>query len=128
AERWGEAGELAGIGGTGEFRTDVFDTHSIEMLIERFQRVLAAMTADPSRRLSSVDVLDADEHARLDQVGNRAVLARTVSTVASIPAVFAAEVTRAPEAPAVTFDGHSMTYRELDEESNRLAHLLAGLG
>ena len=74
AERWTEAGEPAGIGGTVEFRTDVFDAASIEALIERFERVLVAMTADPTRRLSSVDVLDAGEHARLDEIGNRAVL------------------------------------------------------
>ena len=42
-----------------EFDTDVFDAASIEALIERLQRVLAAMTADPTRRLSSMDVLDA---------------------------------------------------------------------
>ena len=41
-----------------EFRTDVFDAASIEALIERLQRVLVALTADPGRRLSSVDVLD----------------------------------------------------------------------
>ena len=57
-----------------EFDTDVFDPASIEALIERFQRVLVAMTADPTRRLSSMDVLDAGEHARLDEIGNRAVL------------------------------------------------------
>ena len=57
-----------------EFRTDVFDAASIETLIERLQRVLVAMTADPTRRLSSVDLLDDAEHARLDGLGNRAVL------------------------------------------------------
>ena len=35
---------------------------------------------------------------------------------------------RAPEAVALTFQGRSMTYRELDESANRLAHLLAGEG
>ena len=30
-----------------EFDTDVFDAASIETLIERFERVLVAMTADP---------------------------------------------------------------------------------
>ena len=74
AERLTEAGEPAGIGGAVEFRTDVFDAASIETLIERLQRVLVAMTADPTRRLSSIDVLDAGEHARLDEIGNRAVL------------------------------------------------------
>ncbi|WP_155762039.1 non-ribosomal peptide synthetase, partial [Mycobacterium intracellulare] len=128
AERFTEAGEPAGIAGDVEFRTDVFDAASIEVLIERLERVLAAMTADPSRRLSSVDVLDAAERAHLDKIGNRAVLARPVPTAASIPAVFAAQVARTPEAAAITFEGRSTTYRELDEASNRLAHLLAALG
>ena len=34
------------------------------------------MTADPTRRLSSMDVLDDGERARLDEFGNRAVLTR----------------------------------------------------
>ena len=42
-----------------EFRTDVFDAASIEALIERLQRAVLAMTADPTRRLSSIDLLDA---------------------------------------------------------------------
>ena len=59
-----------------EYDTEVFDTASIEALIGRFERVLVAMTTDPGRRVSSMDVLDAAEHARLDEVGNRAVLTR----------------------------------------------------
>src|SRR5246127_2885137 len=72
AERWSGAGEPAGIGGAVEFRTDVFDAASIQTLIERLERVLEAMTADPRRALSSVDVLDEVERARLDEIGNRA--------------------------------------------------------
>ena len=74
AERFTQAGERAGIGGSVEFRTDVFDAASIEALIARLERVLVAMTADPTRRLSAMDMLDAGEHARLDEIGNRAVL------------------------------------------------------
>ena len=127
AERWSEAGEPAGIGGAVEFRTDVFDAASIEALIERLQRVLVAMTADPGRRLSSVDVLDEGEHARLDEIGNRAVLTESPAGV-SVPVLFAAQVARTPEAVALTFGDLSMTYRELDEAANRLAHLLSGYG
>ena len=105
AERWSEAGEAAGIGGAVEFRTDVFDAASIEALIERLQRVLAAVTADPARRLSSIDVLDAGEHARLDEVGNRAVLTRPAPPAVSIPVLFDAQVARAPEAVAISCDG-----------------------
>ena len=128
-EGWNEAGEPVGIGGAVEFRTDVFDAASIEALIDRLGRVLVAMTTDAQRPLSSLDLLDAGEHARLDEIGNRAVLTQPAPTTpVSIPALFAAQVARAPEAVAVTCGGRSMTYRELDEASNRLAHLSAGQG
>jgi amino acid adenylation domain-containing protein/thioester reductase-like protein len=127
-ERWTQAGEPAGIWGGVEFRTDVFDAESIEMLIERLQRVLVAMIADPAQQLSSIDVLDAGEHTRLDEIGNRAVLTQPAPPPVSIPALWAGQVARTPEAVAVTFEGVSMTYRELDQAANRLAHLLAGQG
>src|SRR5262249_4240824 len=63
-----------------QFRTDVFDAASIEALIKRLQRVLAAMTAGPMRRLSSMDLLDGGEHAWLNGRGNRAVLTRRATT------------------------------------------------
>ncbi len=128
AERWSEAGEPAGISGTVEFRTDVFDADSIETLIEWWRRVLVAITADPGRSLSSVDVLDADEHARLDEIGNRAVLTRPATAPVSVPVLFAAQVAHAPEAVAISFEGRSLTYRDLEEAANRLAHLLASRG
>ena len=46
-----------------------FSNFDVSDLAERLERVLVAMTADPTRSLSSVDVLDAGEHARLDEVG-----------------------------------------------------------
>ncbi|MGB8389076.1 non-ribosomal peptide synthetase, partial [Mycobacterium sp.] len=128
AERWTSAGEPAGIGGAVEFRTDVFDAASIEALTARLARVLDAMTTDPARRLSTIDVLDEAEHARLDGWGNRAVLTQPAPTSMSIPALFAAQVARTADAVALTFQGHSMTYRELDEAANRLAHLLFAHG
>ncbi|HEY0227571.1 MAG TPA: amino acid adenylation domain-containing protein, partial [Mycobacterium sp.] len=120
-------GEPAGISGAVEFRTDAFDTASIETLIDRLHRVLAAMTSEPSRRLSSIDVLDAGERIRLDALGNRRVLIQPV-VQASILEVFAAQVARSPQAVAVSCGGRSMTYLELDEASNRLAHQLIEQG
>jgi amino acid adenylation domain-containing protein len=128
AERWTEAGEPAGIGGMVEFRTDVFDVASIETLIERWRRVVVAMTADPTRRLSSVDLLDERERARLDGWGNRSVLTQPAPTPVSIPALFSAQAARRPEAVALSYGERSWTYREVEEAANRLAHLLATKG
>ena len=83
AERFTEGGEPAGIAGTVEFRTDVFDAASVEVLMARWVRVLEAMTVDPGRRVSSIDVLDEVEHAGLDRVSNRAVLS-AVDTCAGV--------------------------------------------
>ncbi|WP_139808125.1 AMP-binding protein, partial [Mycobacterium avium] len=99
-----------------------------EALTQRLRRVLAAMTADPGRRLSSIDLLDPDEHARLDALGNRAALTRPQNPPTSIPAMFAAQVARTPHAVALTANGRSVTYRRLEEHANQLAHQLIRYG
>nr|WP_304441401.1 non-ribosomal peptide synthetase [Mycobacterium sp. 852014-52450_SCH5900713] len=128
AERWTEDGQPAGIGGAVEFRTDVYNTTRIEGMIEQLHHVLVAMTTDPARRLSSIDVLDANEHARLEVIGNRAVLSRPASPGTSIPELFATQVDRAPESVAITCGGRPWTYAEVEHSANRLAHLLIEYG
>jgi non-ribosomal peptide synthetase component F/acyl carrier protein len=39
-----------------QFRTDVFDTAGIDLLMERFNRILAAMAANPAQQLSAMDL------------------------------------------------------------------------
>ncbi|MEB4209654.1 amino acid adenylation domain-containing protein, partial [Mycobacterium sp. 94-17] len=128
AERWTEAGEQAGISGEVEFRTDVFDPDTIQALIDRLERVLVAITDEPTRLLSSVDLLDEPEQARLEAWGHKAVLARPITPPESIPELFAVQAARTPAAVALTCQGRSMTYRELDDAANRLANLLVGQG
>ena len=111
-----------------EFDATAFDAATIETLVERFQRVLAFMTADPTQRLSSVELLDAGEQARVDNLANRATLTRPPSMVKSIPELFAAQVARAPHAVALTFEDRSLSYRDLDRAANKLANLLADRG
>ena len=105
-----------------------FSNFDVADLARRLGRVLAAMTADPGRRLSSTDLLDAGEHASLHDWGNRAVLTQSAPTPESIPAVFAAQVARVPDAVAISDGELSWTYREVEQAANRLAHLLAREG
>lgn len=111
-----------------EYDTDAFDVADIGALVQRLRRILGAMTADPARRVLSIDVLEVEERGRLDRWGNRAVLACATAASSSIPEMFARQVDRAPHAVALTFQGRSMTYRELDHAANRLAQLLASRG
>ncbi|WP_170062407.1 hypothetical protein, partial [Mycobacterium intermedium] len=84
--------------------------------LQRWERVLAAMVANPGQRLSAIDVLDEAERARLDELSNRAVLTGPPAG-AAIPVLFAGQAARTPEAVALTFEGSSLSYRELDEAS-----------
>ena len=68
-----------------QYRADLFDRATIEALIERMKRVLVAMTADPNRRLSKMDLLTDGEHVRLDRSANRAALPQQPVTKAVSP-------------------------------------------
>ncbi|SID26507.1 hypothetical protein [Mycobacteroides abscessus] len=76
------------------------------------------MSADPTRTLLSMDLLDDDDHDRLDEWGNRAVLTEPAAEPVSIPVVFAVQVERAPETVALVCRDRSWTYRELDQITN----------
>ncbi|MDM2671103.1 AMP-binding protein, partial [Mycobacteroides abscessus] len=85
------------------------------------------MKADATRRLLSMDLGDDDERAEWEEWGNRAALERSAPSL-SIPELFAEQVVRDPGAVAVSCGGRSVSYRGLDEASNRLAHLLISHG
>jgi len=113
-----------------EYDTDVFDAAAIETLVDGSSGA-GGDERDPrggSRRSTCSMPMST---ARLDAIGHRAVLTDATSgpsAQVSIPELFAAQVERAPAAMAVTFGELSMTYRELDDAANRLAHLLVAHG
>ncbi|HEX8320473.1 non-ribosomal peptide synthetase/type I polyketide synthase [Longimicrobium sp.] len=101
-----------------------------EATIERIQRhvgvVLEQLADAPGARLSALRMMGDDERRMVVEEWNR--------TDAEYPGgvcihqLFEAQADRTPDAPAVVFGGDRLTYRELDEHANRLAHHLAGLG
>ncbi|WP_237161036.1 condensation domain-containing protein, partial [Mycobacteroides franklinii] len=101
---------------------DLFADCDARALADRFEHVLSAMTVDPGRSLSTIDVREEAECPPLDVWSNRAALIRPVPRPLSIPELFAEQVVRDPEAVAVSFGDSAVTYRGLDEASNRLAH------
>ncbi|WP_342228769.1 amino acid adenylation domain-containing protein [Mycobacterium avium] len=105
-----------------------FASFGVADLASRLQQILAAMTEDPDRPLSSIELLTGDEPALIDRWSNRPALTEPAPAAVSIPQAFAEHVQRTPDAVAVTFGATSLTYAQLDEASNRLGHLLADHG
>ncbi|MFL5385134.1 MAG: amino acid adenylation domain-containing protein, partial [Longimicrobiaceae bacterium] len=115
-----------GLRGGLNYSTDLFERGTIERMLGHLARVLEQAAARPEARLSELDLLSAEERALVVDAWNR--------TAAGYPAdrciheLFEAQAARTPGAVAVRFEEESLTYAELNERANRLAHSLAGLG
>ncbi|MFD7683131.1 AMP-binding protein, partial [Streptomyces sp. NPDC060187] len=64
----------------------------------------------------------------VDFVEDRSSQSNMAMIDASVPAAFATQALRSPDAVAVRCAGRELSYRELDERANQLAHRLVGLG
>nr|WP_274535867.1 non-ribosomal peptide synthetase [Streptomyces sp. CB02923] len=124
-ERQGPQGEPRGLDGFVEFSTDLFDRSTVATLAGRLVRVLRTAVATPDVPLAHLDVLTTEEHARLrrDAAADRPAVPHS-----TLPALFAEQVARTPDATALVFEDESLSYGELNARANRLAHWLTGQG
>ncbi|MFJ2766914.1 non-ribosomal peptide synthase/polyketide synthase [Streptomyces sp. NPDC087300] len=113
------------IDGFVEFSSDVFDRRTVQALVERLGRLLAAVAADPDLPVGAVDLLTADERRQALTAGNDTALALPDS---SVPELVDAQARRTPDAVAVVFDDVELTYAELAARSDRLARALVARG
>ncbi|GAB2963519.1 non-ribosomal peptide synthase/polyketide synthase [Saccharothrix stipae] len=104
----------------------LFDAGTITALGDRLARLLDAIGADPRRRVFELPWLSDDERDQVLVSWNGTSSGAVVQD--TIPSLFAAQAARTPDAVAVTCEGASLSYRELDERSNRLAHHLIAAG
>ncbi|WP_312877594.1 non-ribosomal peptide synthetase [Lentzea indica] len=103
----------------------LFDTRTVEQLTHHLEALLTAMINGPERMLGELPMLSETERHRLLVEWNGT---GTAQVQATIPELFAAQASLTPDAVAVTCEGASLTYAELDARANRLAHHLIGLG
>ncbi|MFE0684101.1 non-ribosomal peptide synthase/polyketide synthase [Streptomyces sp. NPDC058961] len=102
-----------------------FDESTVQGLGESLRTLLTAMATGPSGTLAELPLTDpADGRALLDRFGG-ALLAVPQDT---LPEAFARQAALTPDAPAVRHGEDQLSYRELDERSNRLARLLIDAG
>jgi amino acid adenylation domain-containing protein len=114
-----------GLSAVAEYSTDLFDEATIARLFRHFQNLLTAAVADPGRRLSGLDVMEAAEKREMLVAWNDT---RRDFMCACAHELFEAQVERTPDGVAATFEGRQLTYRELNRRANQLAHHLRRLG
>ncbi|WP_232839380.1 non-ribosomal peptide synthetase [Streptomyces triticisoli] len=108
-----------------QFHPDVLDTDTVEVIAERFGRVLRQFAADPGTRTDAVDLLSDTERRLVLRDWNATALDVPAT---SVPEQFARQARTTPYAVALEADGERLTYAELDSRANRMAHWLAAEG
>jgi amino acid adenylation domain-containing protein len=119
-------GTEGGLSGMVEYNTNLFDATTVERMTRSLSALLAGAVADPERPVSTLPFLAGPE--RWQVVGEWNATEREWAAPGTLPAMFAAQAQRQPEAEAVVFEGESLRYGELFRESNRWAHHLRSLG
>ncbi|WP_158939690.1 AMP-binding protein, partial [Streptomyces sp. NRRL S-87] len=114
------------LSGEATFATELFDAATIERLTGHFVTALADVARDPHRPLGEVRLLtDAERHQILVEFNDTTVDYADDTTIHHL---FEEQVRLAPDAVAVVHHDSTLTYRELNERANRLAHHLIGRG
>ncbi len=102
-----------------------FDPGALARLRELFVAVLEALATDPSALVASLPRVPSSDIDRL-QAGNDTQVDYDHS--ATIVSLFEAQVDATPDATALIFRDHPLSYRELDERANAAAHRLIDIG
>ena len=105
-----------------EYNTDIYGTEQVRLMLRHLENLIAAVVQDPKQSLAAIDILTReDKHQLFDVFNNTLVHYPKEKTLADI---FEEQVLRTPDAIALRQHEESMTYRELNEQANQLAHYL----
>jgi amino acid adenylation domain-containing protein len=114
------------LGGQMEYSTGLFERDTVLRMVQHLGRVLQQVAADPDRGIAGLDLLGEDERRRVIHEWNPAPAGYPDRRPVHLRVQAWADA--APEAPAVTCGGRTLSYRELDERACRLANRLVRLG
>ncbi|OXS22705.1 non-ribosomal peptide synthetase [Pseudomonas fluorescens] len=108
------------------YSTDLFDEPRIARMAEHWRNLLEALIADPHQRLSELPLLSAAEQRHLQRsLGAEPGVHRLDQCLHPL---FSQQARQRGDAPALTFAGETLSYRELEARANRLAWMLRERG
>lgn len=103
-----------------------FEDSAIVRMLGHFRCLLEGLIHQPQARIGTLGMLTEPEHQTITQSWNQTEFC-TPGTM-DLPTLFAAQVSRTPDAVAVARGDHQLTFRALDLRTNYIAHRLIGSG
>lgn len=109
-----------------QYNPDLFDPSTIERMEAHFQVLLAGILESPDSKISELPLLTQNElHNILVEWNDTKTDFHQDGCVHEL---FEKQVDRTPNSVAVVFENESLTYQQLNQRSNQLAHYLRELG
>lgn len=118
-------GEGKGITAIWEYNTDLFDATTIQQMVDQYQNLLEVIVANPEQRIYDLPLLTQSQQQLLMEWNQTH---KEYSSGECIHKLFEAQVDLTPNAVAVEQDGQKLTYCELSDRANKIAHYLQSLG
>jgi amino acid adenylation domain-containing protein len=114
-----------GLAGPLVYNTDLFERATIVRMLGHFQTLLEAIAANPDARLADLPLLTKEE---LRQAREWSKSESEYERDACVHDLVEAQAARRPDATALVFGERQLTYAELNERANQLAHYLRRCG
>ena len=108
------------------YSTDLFDENYIRCMADHFKILIDGAVAEPNRPIANLPLLTEKERRKILVEWNDTEA--DFLTGKCVHQIFEAQAEQFPEALAVVFEGRSLTYSQLNQRSNQLAHYLRELG
>jgi amino acid adenylation domain-containing protein len=119
--------EVAGaFAGSFKYNSDLFDAETIDRIGRNFVELLHNIVADPDQPVLEIGLLSRPDRDWLAQRNQG--LPADLSALDCVHVRFESQVAATPDAVAVIVEDQALTYRELDERANQLAHYLRARG
>ncbi len=109
-----------------EYNTDIFERSTMQRMVRHFERLLTSALENPDLPVAQLAIMSDEERSQ--------VLTEWNQTAAEYPrslpihGAFEEQAQGAPNATALVCDGKRWSYRQVNDESNRLAHRLVNQG
>ncbi|HEX7332363.1 MAG TPA: amino acid adenylation domain-containing protein, partial [Pyrinomonadaceae bacterium] len=108
-----------------QYSTDLFQSSTIRRMLTQFEQLLASAVSNPEQHISQLELLSSAERQQL--LADHSDTQTPFPHARCIHEIFEEQVALSPDAPALTFRGQHVSYVELNNRANQLAHYLRQL-
>lgn len=108
-----------------EYNCGLFTKKNVQKIVSHFLHLLESVARNPELRSSEIPLMTASEENQILRTWNDT---KRPIPDGTIPAIFTQVAEQTPNAIAVIYNEQQLTYRQLNERSNQLAHYLRKQG